>query len=96
MLYLGQNQKSDLYLIFFKVFIEFVTTLLLFYVLGFQLQGVWDLSFLTRDQICIPCIESQSLNHWTVREVLKHCIFNKIFTIKIISEEMIMLIPYDI
>ena len=33
----------------FKVFIEFVTTLLLFYGLDFSLQGVWDLGSLTRD-----------------------------------------------
>ena len=33
----------------FKVFIEFVTTLLLFYVLAFCPQGMWDLSSLTRD-----------------------------------------------
>ena len=33
----------------FKIFIEFVTVLLLFYVLGFWKQGMWDLSFLTRD-----------------------------------------------
>ena len=34
-----------------KVFIEFVTTLLLFYVLVFWLGGMWDLSSQTRDQI---------------------------------------------
>ena len=51
----------------FKVFIEFVTVLLLFN----------DLIFLarrhvgeTRDQACTPCIGRQSLNHWTTREVL--------------------------
>ena len=33
----------------FKVFIEFVTILLLFYVLVFWPQDMWDLSFLTRD-----------------------------------------------
>ena len=31
----------------FRVFIEFVTTLLLFYVLVFWPQGMWDLSSLT-------------------------------------------------
>ena len=40
----------------FKVFIEFVTILHLFYVLVLWLQGMWDLSSLTRDQTCIPCI----------------------------------------
>ena len=35
----------------FKVFMEFVTILFIFYVLGFYFcpQGVWDLSSLTRD-----------------------------------------------
>ena len=32
-----------------KVFVEFVTILLLFYILVFWLQGTWDLSFPTRD-----------------------------------------------
>ena len=30
---------------------------------------MWDLTSLTRDQICIPCIGGQILNHWTIREV---------------------------
>ena len=33
----------------FKVFIELVTVLLLFYALVFCLQGMWDLISLTRD-----------------------------------------------
>ena len=45
----------------FKVFIEFVTILLLFYVLFFWPGGMWDLSSLTRDQTLTPCIERQSL-----------------------------------
>ena len=53
----------------FKVFIEFAAILLLFYVLGFWLQGMWDLSFPTRDRTHNPCIGRQSLNHWTAREV---------------------------
>ena len=52
-----------------KVFIEFVTILLLLYVLGFWPWGMWDLSFLTRDQTCTPCTGMQSLNHWTARKV---------------------------
>ena len=28
---------------------------------------MWDLSSLTRDGTCIPCIERQVLNHWTTR-----------------------------
>ena len=39
-----------------KVFIEFVTILLLLYVLIFWPQGMWDLSSLTRDQTHTPCI----------------------------------------
>ena len=35
--------------IFLKVFIEFVTILLLFYVLVFWLRGMWDLSSPTRN-----------------------------------------------
>ena len=31
--------------------------------------GMWDISSPTRDQTHISCIERQSLNHWTVREV---------------------------
>ena len=38
----------------FKVFIEFVTILLLFYVLVFWPRGMWDLSSQTRDQTCTP------------------------------------------
>ena len=41
----------------FKVFIEFVTIMLLFCVLTFWLQGMWDLSSPTRNQTCTPCIE---------------------------------------
>ena len=40
---------------FFKVFIEFVTTLLLFYVLVFWPRGMWDLRSLTRDRAHTPC-----------------------------------------
>ena len=40
---------------FFKVCVEFVTLLLLFYVRVFyaEFDGTWDLSSLTRDQTCI-------------------------------------------
>ena len=33
----------------FKVFTKFVTILFLLYVLVFWLQGMWDLSFLSKD-----------------------------------------------
>ena len=52
----------------FKVIIEFVTKLLLFYVLVFQSQGMWDPSSPTRDQIHTPCIGRRSPNHWTARK----------------------------
>jgi hypothetical protein len=42
----------------FKVFIKFVAVLLLFYVLAFRLQSMWDLSSLTSDRTCTPCIGS--------------------------------------
>ena len=44
-----------------KVFTEFVTILLLFYVLVFWPGGMWDLSFLTRDQTHIPVLEGEDL-----------------------------------
>ena len=46
---------------------EFVAILLHFYVLAFWLQGIGDLSCLTRDQTCASCIGS--LSYWTTREV---------------------------
>ena len=56
--------------IIFKVFIEFVTILLLFYGFGFfWLPYMQDLSSPTRDQTHTPCFGSQSLNHWTSREI---------------------------
>ena len=53
----------------FKVFIEFVTILLLFSVLFFLLQSMWDLSSQTRDGTHTLCIGRWSLNQWTPREV---------------------------
>ena len=68
--------------IFKVLFIEFVTILLLFYVLFYWLQSRWSLSSLTRDQTCIPWTGRQSLIYWTTREVPSHyIIFRKdIFT----------------
>ena len=34
-------------------------------------RDMWDLSSLTRDWTCTPCIGTQLLNHWTTREVPK-------------------------
>ena len=33
------------------------------------LLGMWDLSSLTRDRTCIPCMAIWTLNPWTTREV---------------------------
>ena len=58
-----------------KVFIEFVTMLLLFFVCLFDSvlvswpQGMWDLSSQSRGRTCTPCLGRQCLNHWTTREV---------------------------
>ena len=53
----------------FKVFIDFFTTLLLFYVLFFRPRGMWDLTSQTKDQTCTLCIGRRSFNHWTARQV---------------------------
>ena len=53
----------------FKVFSEFVTILFLIYVLVFWPRDMQDLSSLTRDRTHTPCMDRQSLNHWTSREV---------------------------
>ena len=53
----------------FKVFMH-----LLQYCFCFRLwvfvHKTWDHSSLTRDQTHTPCIGRQSLNHWTIREVM--------------------------
>ena len=51
----------------FKVFTEFVTILLLFYILVFWPQGMWDLSSLTRDWT--SCMKGEVLNRWIFRQV---------------------------
>ena len=53
----------------FKVFIEFVTILLLFHVLVFWQQGVWDLSSPTRDRNRTLCTGRWMLNPWNARDV---------------------------
>ena len=62
-----------------SLYTEFVTILFLFYVLVFWLQGMWDLSSLTRDWTHIPCIRWWSPNHWPAREVPSHFGFNFAF-----------------
>ena len=56
----------------FKVFIEFITVLLLFYGFLFFFFGhmACGILTLTRGHTLTPCIERQSLNHWTAREVI--------------------------
>ena len=46
---------------FLKVFIEFVAILLLFYVLGFSLWGMWDLRSLTKEPIHTPSLKGEVL-----------------------------------
>ena len=67
----NENGKTFFFLTctIFKVFIEFVIILLLFYVLVFWPQGMWGLSSLIRDVTHTLCRGRQSLNHWTAREV---------------------------
>ena len=67
--YSPRTEKKKLYFFFFRVFIEFVTRLLLFYVLVFWPWGMWDLSSPPRDGTHIPCIRRQSLSPCTTREV---------------------------
>ena len=38
-------------------------------------RGMWDLSFLTRDQACAPASEAWSPKHWTAREVPRMWIY---------------------
>ena len=54
----------------FKIFIEFVTILLVL-CFGFWLQSMWNPSSSTRDGTYTPCIERWRLNCWTTREVPK-------------------------
>ena len=49
--------------IIFKVFIEFVTIFLLFYVLISWLWGTWDFNSPTKEQTGILCIRRSNVNH---------------------------------
>ena len=55
------------------------------------LHGVWDLSSLTRDRTCVPCIGRRILNHWTTREVPTQpfCVRNYILPILLRSKEIV-------
>ena len=61
----------------FKVFIEFVTILLLFYVLIFWPHALWDTSSAPRDGTRTRCTGRQSLSRWTAREV--HALSSDVF-----------------
>ena len=50
----------------FMVIIEFVM-LLLFYILAFWLQDMWNLSSLTKDRTCTPASEGKVLTTWSAR-----------------------------
>ena len=66
----------------FKVFIEFVTMLFLFYVFVSWPQGMWDLCSLMRDQFDTPCNRMRSLNHWTTRKSQALVLFFFLMTLK--------------
>ena len=48
---------------------EWVSSVVAMHVLS--CPNIWDLSFQTRDQTSIPCIERWVRNHWTTREAPK-------------------------
>ena len=56
----------------FKVFIEFVTILLLLFFIFwfFNHEACGILAPGMRDRLCISCIVRWSLNHWTIRDIL--------------------------
>ena len=56
----------------FKVFTEFVTILLLFYVLVFWVWGMWDLRSPTRNGTCTRPLEGKVLTYWTARSLILH------------------------
>ena len=67
-----------------KVLSEFVTMLLLFYVLVPCPRGMWNPCSLIRDQTCTPCTGKQSLYQWTIREV--PCLLTWLYLFKMIWE----------
>ena len=86
-----QGVKVSFFLMWtiFKVFMGFVTTLLLFFnVSVFWLQGMWYLSSITWDQIRTPGIR-RSLNHQTIWEVPRKWMFwlNLSFILKFIRDK---------
>ena len=65
----------------FKVFIECVTTLLLFYILLFWPCGTWDLNSLTRDQTHTSSLEGEILTTGPPGKFPK-CSFNMLSRLK--------------
>ena len=49
-------------------------------------HGMLDLSTLTRDKACVPCIWKQSLNHWTTRKVPNYPLLSLINYVQRTSE----------
>ena len=43
---------------------------------------MWDLGSGIRDQIRIPCLGGQILNHWTTREVPRGRVFSEVIKLK--------------
>ena len=48
---------------------------------------MWDLSFLTRNQTCIPCTRRWILNYWTIKEVPIYFIYNLRFYLLVVSKK---------
>ena len=63
----------------FKAFIEFVTGLLLFYVLFFWLQGMWDLSPRPGIEPTPPALESEVLTTGPPGKSPNHFSYEKIY-----------------
>ena len=49
----------------------FFCLIFFFFFFGSWPQSIWDLSFPAMDRTHILCIESWSLNHWTIKKVLE-------------------------
>ena len=56
---------------------------------------MWDLTSLTRDQTCVPCIARWILNHWTTRKVPSLGAFNGyLVTVHPLSRIHLFVIPW--
>ena len=79
----------------FKVFIEFVTVLLLLYALVLWLQGKWDFSSPTRGRTLTSCIGRRSLSHWTARDI-PSCTFVIIFFFLLAAIDRLYLLFFNL